>query len=215
MVLEVPKFECDCRRELQKPRINIDKCNWANEFPYSPSANFSIAYDDDALYIRFRVIEECTMAKVTKNNGPVWTDSCVEFFVSFDDSGYYNLEFNCIGKMLMGFRKEKPSPEYATEELMATIERVSTLGSEPFDERFGDELDWELNVRIPREAFFRHNIESFTGLEGVRANFYKCGDNLSKPHFLSWAPIGVDAPNFHLPAYFGELKFVEEREFDL
>ncbi len=206
-VLEVPKMHCKCQRELQKPRVNIDNCNWEKEFPYSPSANFSVAHDDDALYIRFRVIEQCTMALVSEDNGEVWTDSCVEFFVAFDDSGYYNFEFNCIGKMLFAFRKEKPSPEYAPTDVMAMIGRVSTLPDECFEERTGDELDWELNVRIPKEAFFKHNINSFTGLE-ARANFYKCGDNLSKPHFLSWAPIATDTPNFHIPEFFGVLKFL-------
>lgn len=206
MEITVPKIHCHCRRELQKPRINIDQCNWPTAFPYAPSANFSIAYDDEALYIRFRVIEQCTAARVAVDQGPVWTDSCVEFFVSFDDTGYYNFEFSCIGKMLLAFRKEKPSPEPATAEILALIERHSTLDDECFDERTGDELDWELNVKIHRQAFFKHNIESFTGIT-ARANFYKCGDNLSKPHYLSWNPIDTEKPNFHLPAYFGTLKF--------
>lgn len=204
--ITVPKIHCHCRRELQKPRIYIDRCNWPDQFPYAPSANFSIAYDDDALYIRFRVIEQCTAALVNEDNGKVWTDSCVEFFVSFDDTGYYNFEFSCIGKLLLAFRKEKPSPTYATPEILALVERHSTIGNECFAERVGDELDWELNVRIPRAAFFAHKIESFTGMI-ARANFYKCGDNLSKPHFLSWSPIATEQPNFHLPAYFGVLNF--------
>lgn len=206
MEINVPKIHCHCRRELQKPRVNIDQCNWPIAFPYAPSANFSIAYDDEALYIRFRVIEQCTAARVGVDQGPVWTDSCVEFFVSFDDSGYYNFEFSCIGKLLLAFRKEKPAPEPAPAEILALVKRHSTIGDECFDERTGDELDWELNVKIPREAFFKHNIESFAGIS-ARANFYKCGDNLSKPHYLSWAPIDADKPNFHLPQFFGTLKF--------
>ena len=27
----------------------------------------------------------------------------------------------------------------------------------------------------------------------IRANFYKCGDELQKPHFLSWNPIKIEA----------------------
>ncbi|MEW6117215.1 MAG: carbohydrate-binding family 9-like protein, partial [Nitrospirota bacterium] len=38
-----------------------------------------------------------------------------------------------------------------------------------------------------------------------RANFYKCGDATSHPHWASWAP--VEALNFHLPHCFGTICF--------
>jgi len=41
----------------------------------------------------------------------------------------------------------------------------------------------------------------------MRANFYKCGDKLQTPHFLSWAPIDLPKPKFHCPEFFGELVF--------
>ena len=207
--LTIPKTRCGCRRELQGPRVEIGCVNWPAEYGYKPRVDFSAAHDSDALYIRFRVTEDCAKALVSEDQGPVWTDSCVEFFVSFDETGYYNFEFNCIGTALLAFRKEKPSPTVAPAEVMALIGRDSTLGREAFAERVettGDRVNWELNVRIPKEAFFMHR---FTTLDGVRArgNFYKCGDELSKPHFLSWAPIDWPSPNFHLEPFFGELEF--------
>ncbi len=39
----------------------------------------------------------------------------------------------------------------------------------------------------------------------LRGNFYKCGDLTSDPHYLSWAPISFERPNFHLSAFFGTL----------
>ena len=41
----------------------------------------------------------------------------------------------------------------------------------------------------------------------AKGNFYKCGDMLSKPHFLSWNPIDTPSPDFHVPASFGLLTF--------
>lgn len=208
-MLNIAKIKCHCKRELQKPRVAIGCNNWPKEFPYSPSANFSIAHDGDALYIRFRVIEDCAAALVGEDQGAVWTDSCVEFFVNFDDTGYYNFEFNCIGKTLLAFRKEKPSPTVAPVEVMQLIERCSTLGNECFEERYldtGDKINWELNVRIPKEAFFMHKFNTLSGLS-ARGNFYKCGDNLSRPHFLSYAPIDTPSPNFHIERCFAELNF--------
>ncbi|MDE6269894.1 MAG: hypothetical protein K2M12_03440, partial [Muribaculaceae bacterium] len=41
----------------------------------------------------------------------------------------------------------------------------------------------------------------------LRANFYKCGDLLSTPHFLSWNRVDTPHPDFHRPEYFGAIKF--------
>ena len=41
----------------------------------------------------------------------------------------------------------------------------------------------------------------------MKGNFYKCGDHLSVPHFLSFAPIGVPKPDFHRPEFFCTLEF--------
>ena len=40
-----------------------------------------------------------------------------------------------------------------------------------------------------------------------RGNFYKCADNTSHPHWLTWSPIDHPRPNFHLPHTFGRLVF--------
>ena len=53
-------------------------------------------------------------------------------------------------------------------------------------------------------------MESIESLKGVcaTANFYKCGDDLPEPHFVSWNKIEAPTPNFHLPKYFGEIEFI-------
>ena len=64
-------------------------CNWPEQFPYAPEVSFRMFHTGDYLMLRFDVAERCTMARVTEDNGEVWTDSCVEFFITPDDSGYY------------------------------------------------------------------------------------------------------------------------------
>ncbi|MFI3295503.1 MAG: carbohydrate-binding family 9-like protein [Rikenellaceae bacterium] len=184
---------------------HIDNNNWAADFPYAPKVDFTIHHDSEKLYLHFDVEEQYTKAEVDCNNGEVWTDSCVEFFISFDDRGYYNFEMTCIGQMLLAFRKTKPEPTYASDEVMASVKRVSTLGSECFAERVGDNK-WSMDVEIPRTAFFAHQFETLSGIEAT-ANVYKCGDNLSKPHFLSWNKIDTPTPNFHVPEFFAGVKF--------
>ncbi len=198
MQFTIPKQACS-------PVQKIDNNNWPSEFPYSPNVEFTISHDGDNLKINFTVSEKYTKAEITDNNGEVWTDSCVEFFISFDDKGYYNFEFTCIGKMLLAFRKTKPEPTYASEQVIASITRKSSLGEENFAERVGDN-QWNLEVVIPRTAFFEHDFDTLSGLE-PSANVYKCGDNLSEPHFLSWNPIDTPSPNFHVPEFFRAIKF--------
>ncbi|MFA5695554.1 MAG: carbohydrate-binding family 9-like protein, partial [Proteiniphilum sp.] len=40
----------------------------------------------------------------------------------------------------------------------------------------------------------------------IRANFYKCGDETAEPHYISWSPIDLPAPDFHAPQFFGLLE---------
>ncbi len=188
------------------PEQSVTCNNWPASFPETPQVSFRMASNgNDELFIRFTVLEESTLAKITEDNGEVWTDSCVEFFLALDDSGYYNFEFTCIGKALLGFRKERPKAIHATPEIMRTIKRLSSLGTANFGEKqLGH--SWELLVAIPTTALFRHHVETWTGLN-ARINVYKCGDHLSKPHYLSWKPIDTPEPNFHVPACFTEVRF--------
>lgn len=179
--------------------------NWAEEYPYAPKVGFRMFHTGEKLYLRFEVEERYTQALVAEDNGEVWTDSCVEFFLSLDDTGYYNFETSCNGRMLLAFRKRKPEPTYASPEVMRSVERVPSLGGECFPEREGDNR-WTLTLAIPAAALFRHRLASWSGVE-ARMNLYKCGDNLTKPHFLSWSPIDAPAPNFHLPEYFRTVQF--------
>lgn len=185
------------------PLHPIASNNWAENYPYAPQTGFRIFHSSEYLHLRFEVEEQYTQALVQEDNGRVWTDSCVEFFLSLDERGYYNFETSCIGRMLLGFRKEKPNPVYGSKEVMQLVERTPSLGTEPFAERQGDNR-WQLTLKIPTAALFCHTVERWDGLR-FRANFYKCGDDLSRPHFLSWQPITTESPNFHLPAFFGEV----------
>lgn len=183
------------------------KCvNWA-EYPYKPKVSFRIAHTQDSILLHFKVREASVRAKYGEDNGSVWTDSCVEFFsIPADDKVYYNLECNCIGTLLVGAGTTRgDSREHAPKEIMQLVQRWSSLGDTPFEEQI-EETDWEVALIIPYAVFFKHRIETLDRKE-IKANFYKCGDELQTPHFLSWNPIGTQTPNFHCPEYFGTLEF--------
>ncbi len=186
-------------------QVNIGCVNWSSEFPDKPEVNFSMFHDGDTIYLHYTVSERYTLAKVESDNGEVWTDSCVEFFLKLDDSGYYNFEFTAIGKGLVGFRQDKNNACRAEKEVMLLIKRTPSLGYENFDEK--QNCNWDITLEIPKEALFAHKLKTLSGLKAT-ANLYKCGDNLTKPHFISWQPIDNATPNFHLTEFFGELEFV-------
>jgi len=183
----------------------IDVVNW-QEYPYKPDVKFRIAHTENAILLQYRVKEASVRAKYGNDNGSVWTDSCVEFFlIPSKDDVYYNFECNCAGTLLLGAGSGRSNREHAAPEVMESIQRWASLGREPFEERIG-ETEWEVALIIPYSAFFKHQITSLD-VRDIRANFYKCGDEPQTPHFVSWNPIDVEKPDFHLPQYFGMIRF--------
>jgi hypothetical protein len=191
--------------DLEILPLQLEMVNW-EEYPYKPSVSVQIAFNDDELFLQYQVVEQSVKAEITESNGKVWTDSCVEFFLSPEGNDeYYNLEMNCIGTCLLGFRKKGGPAIHASEEQIATIRRISTLGKSPFPEIKG-RTEWKITLAIPWEVFFKHALKPIHGKK-MRGNFYKCGDELNVPHFVSWTKIKTDKPSFHAPEFFGGLEF--------
>lgn len=185
--------------------FKLEMANW-EEFPYRPEVTVQIAYNENELFLQYHVSEQSVKAEITKSNGRVWTDSCVEFFLSPEgNDDYYNLEMNCIGTALLGFRKKGEDAIHGTEEQISTIRRISSLGNLPFPEK-KNLTEWTITIAVPWNVFFKHNLKPVTGKK-MRGNFYKCGDELSVPHFVSWTKIKTEKPSFHEPAFFGGLEF--------
>ena len=174
--------------------------NWA-EFPYKPSASFHIAHSDKAVALMFEVSEDHVRAVAMENNGRVWEDSCVEFFVKMaDGQRYVNIEMNCIGTILVGKRLTKADARHLSDTEISTIRRITSLPHQEIDSHAEEQSWWAIEV-IPYEILgFNQKPESF------KANLYKCGDKCDQPHFLSWSPIGLPNPDFHCPEWFGEIE---------
>ncbi len=191
--------------DLEIEPLALETANW-EEFPYKPEVSVQIACNEDELFLQYKVNEQSVKAEITQSNSKVWTDSCVEFFLSPEGNDeYYNLEMNCIGTALLGFQKKGSKAIHASEEQIATIRRISSLGEFPFPEIKG-QTDWQITIAIPWEVFFKHELKPVSGKK-MRGNFYKCGDELSVPHFVSWTKIKTGKPSFHEPEFFGGLEF--------
>lgn len=191
---------------------NIDIINW-EDFPFKPDVQFKIAHNGENILLQYVVHESEILGLVNEDNGKVWTDSCVEFFISFDNNkSYYNTEANCIGKVLQNYRTVQEKIKRQSAEVMSSIQRFPSLGNLLIERSVGD-FEWSLTLIIPASAYWLSNITSFDGVK-ARANFYKCGDNLNTPHYVSWNKIDSPTPNFHQPLFFGEIEFGKEVSAD-
>ena len=179
----------------------IDNAPWP-EFPYRPEASFRVAVSQEYLFIKFNVKGLGLKAEFTETNQPVWQDSCVEFFVADPDGcAYHNFEINCIGTLLSARQSAKGvDVTPISEEDAGKIIRITSLEREKFSEKEG-EFEWSVTAGIPWRLM---GYEACP--EIIRANFYKCADGSSRPHYLCWSPIETPEPDFHRPEYFGELK---------
>ena len=188
-----------------EPRIERIGClNWPEAFPYAPEASVEISHTGALLQLHFRVREAAVRAVCETDGGRAWEDSCVEFFFAPREDGlYYNLECTCTGRILLCRGAGRHGREPLPAEVLGAIRRRCTLGDVPFGLR-QQATAWEVRLDIPAATF---GLASFAGVKG-RGNFYKCGDLLPVPHYLSWAPIATPRPDFHRPEFFERMEFV-------
>ena len=161
----IPRIDCNvaCPASLEEAfartvRETVACNNWPADFPYAPQVGFRIFHTGADLLLRFDVAERCTAARTLDDNGPVWTDSCAEFFFRPEGSdSYYNFECNCIGTLLVGHRRDRTQAEHAPAEVLRTVRRRATYPHAPLPETEGDNR-WTLTLAIPAAALFRDRI---------------------------------------------------------
>ena len=203
--LETPPLLSKISKLLDsQKRETIEIAPWP-EYPYKPEVSFAIAHNGHSIFLKYYVTEKETKAVYTESNQPVYRDSCVEFFIAFDnDPEYYNLEFNSIGTCTAGFGAGRENRKQLPEDVIGKIE------FETFSRLTEDQNNyWELCLAIPEAVFSHHNISTLEG-KSCKGNFYKCGDDLAQPHFLVWNNITTKEPNFHLPEFFGRIALAKE-----
>jgi len=183
----------------------IATVNWP-DFPACCSASFRISWDGERIVLLFEVRDLAVRAVETADNGPVWHDRCVEWFLSPCGESYYNMEWNAAGTMLCQHGPSRRDRVFLPPERLALVERRSSLGPGPIPLTTGP-LDWSLEVKIPL-SFFGDDARRISPGATVRGNFYLCGDDLPDKQYLSCFPIRSERPDFHRPECFGPLRFL-------
>lgn len=175
-----------------------------------PRTQVKIGYSDKGLHLLFRVDDQYVRAVATVDQGKVWEDSCVEFFFTPGleiSRGYFNLEMNCGGTLLLHFQPGGRERVILPLEECARIERYHTL-PRIVEPEMVDPVVWSVGYTIPLGLLQRY-CPVAQPASGVRwrGNFYKCADKSSHPHWLTWASVEFPRPRFHLPDFFGVLQF--------
>lgn len=194
------------------PKNQIGHQPWP-EF-YTPiQANFAIAHSNDAIWLKYEVHEDTIKVGTSELNGAVHKDSCVEFFVSFGtDESYYNIEVNCVGICLIAYGKGRSNRDFLPKELVKRVKTHAVIKTSAENSKC--RYVWEITLMIPIVVFGYSNLKTFSQQTGF-CNFFKCGDDLPQPHFYSWNEIEAEAPNFHLPEFFGSLAFGEAADLKI
>lgn len=182
---------------------------------HRPRTRAKLLYSTEGIHGIFCVDDQYVRSVGTQYLDPVYRDSCVEFFVHpKQDQGYFNFEFNCGGAMLATqvINPERNAAGRVSEtkkfpeEIWRLVE-IQTSMPGPIPEEITTPVTWTLRFFIPFRVmeFFVGPIGNVKG-QTWRANFQKCANGSSHPHWVSWAPL--DKLDFHRPHCFGEIQFV-------
>ena len=165
-----------------------------------PRTTATLCALDDGLLVFMESAETPPKAVCDTPGGKVHLDSCMEFFVTFDQpSGpaYLNFEINALGCLHVAFGSDRYTRERAEPEDCRRYFGITTMIHPE---------GWWLRYVIPY-AYAKKYYTGFTGIETAKlaANFYKCGDETASPHWGCWNIPVVEKPDFHRPEFFGKL----------
>lgn len=199
----------------QKPWETLSQCTLTHHMgvrpAHFPEVRVKLGYDREAIFLMFRVADRYVLAKASADQDPVFKDSCVEFFFTPGPDlafGYFNLEINCGGTILFHFQNlPRQDRILVSDPHCRAAQRVASLPKRVWPE-IADPVVWTVTLRLPVDvlASYCPVVHPETGVVW-RGNFYKCADDSSRPHWLTWAPVASQEPDFHVPASFGILRF--------
>lgn len=205
-ILHIPSFE---GRWEAVPAASIDVRPWDAGGPLPP-AEAKAVFDGRVLAVRLTAWERNLRVVTHCHNGPVWEDSCIEFFLNpapARSDRYLNFELNAEGVMLLGQgagRHDRALLDYDPDRfrIRADVPPGGACGWRgPF---------YRLEFAIPAE--FLEGIYGPLGLgpgSVMAGNFQKCGERTANPHYGCWNPIQSAQPDFHRPECFGLLKITD------
>jgi hypothetical protein len=185
-------------KDAEEAKLNCFPWGGYPEDDYRPATAAGIGTDGTSLFVHMATDED-NLRIETRGFGHVHTDSCMEFFFSPDPASplYLNFEFNPSGAMWLAIGTERHGRTALPVENYTEVFQVKTR----------IQAGWDLEFSVPL-SFLRPHFPAVEFNPGrlMRGNFYKCGEETSRPHPGCWAPIDLPKPDFHCPEFFGLIK---------
>lgn len=188
-----------CKRLKSLPEAKIGNFVW-NDAP-NPKANARMGYDDKAFYVYMEAVEPYIRAMQTEQNGPVYTDSCLELYLmpAASSSMYFNIEINPIGTMFFSVGEQRDGRILITDVTGADL-GIRTCTEPLAQGGYRWSVSYALTYELIQTYIPQFEMSSRMRMKG---NFYKCGNGLPVPHWGTWAPVNTPKPDFHRPEWFG------------
>ncbi|MDM8161498.1 carbohydrate-binding family 9-like protein [Labilibaculum sp. K2S] len=212
MELKIPNISASMNGEVDLFEVMkslednpIDRFSWGKVDP-APMVCFKIAHNNKTILLQYDIWETETLARYSNHNAQVCKDSCVEFFIAFEgEQNYYNFEFNCLGTCHAAWGSDRNNRQLLKSTIINQIQEHTKMqraikNGLPL-------INWQLSLQFPLNVFSFDDIDGLIGKKAT-ANFYKCGDDLCQPHFITWNPVKAEKPDFHLKSHFGRIEFL-------
>ena len=189
--------------------VPIDHFLWTDP-ERRPQTTARLLYDDTALYLHYTVEDTHSYASATTLNGPVWEDSCVEFFATPRpeiDSAYVNFEVNCVGTFHLGYGPNRTDRTLTDPETARQI-RISSSLDGPTKRPTPEDSEWWIAVAIPFRSLSTLAETTIAPTSGTRwrGNLHRLRSQPT-PLYAAWTPVDTPDPDFHRPSAFGTLRF--------
>lgn len=180
--------------------FRIDHLLWGTK-SVRPSYGRLGYLEKEGLFLTMTCEETKPLRTFHEANTPVYLDSAMEAFFSFDQRSpvYLNFEMNANGALLAMYgpgRVGRRTYPPALHNLCGCKAAV-------------DDRSWNVTLRIPIKLL-TSVYKNLTLEKGSRfsCNFYKISETASIEHYASFSPVLTPKPDFHRPDYFSEAVIV-------
>lgn len=194
-----PLFDKKADIELA-PVGNINSFHWEKDGYSRPASFFRLcAESNKGILARLWSYESNIRTECKRRDDPVYTDSCLEFFIMpvCGDKRYMNFEVNPNGIYLSQIGEKREERKFIKE--ITSLEPIIT----PLETN--DEA-WGYNIFLSEQF-----ISSVYGCDysvkeaTIKGNFYKCADLSVSPHYGAHFPVSSASLGFHNPDCFGNI----------
>lgn len=161
-------------------------------------------HDGHVLTVIFEGQDDLVVAWYTGHDEPLWEHDVVEIFLAPAGlTEYYELEVNPLGTTFDA-RLESPDGHRQTMRTDLAWTCQGLFAAISTDIR-GESRRTSTVVRIPFQSLGRTPQPE----EVWRGNFFRIDRHPERgDEFLAWRPTGKTPPDFHVPAVFGQLRFL-------